>query len=435
MRGLAWLTAAKKDLADCRGKARKLLISALKTGESRRREPLVTTSTSSGPVVCFPCLLFSVSSGTVWVAGGYSDLNNLPNALNKHERSAAHYESQIALKTFGSTRIDLLIDKQKQLSIDIHNEKVKENREILKKLICATCFLIRQELAFRDDNENKESLNRGNYIELLKYTAKFDEKLAHNLQSSSIFFGISNKIQNDLIEAVGTVVENNIKEEIAKAPFIAIEVDESTVISNTAQCSTVLRYILDSEIKEAFKGFDKPKDRTATSVTECIFNNLDKYTCAEKLVAQTYDGAMVMASNLNGIQAKGREKAPSALFTHCCAHKLNLVLSQSAKFIPECTGLFKTIDALASFFSHSTKQTQFLDEIMQKRIPKAAPTRWTSNSKQILTILQYHGDLCKLFDSINSNPLLWDPETLVRSNGCYAWITKDSTYFLLMVYN
>jgi hypothetical protein len=73
-----------------------------------------------------------------------------------------------------------------------------------------------------------------------------------------------------LTEAVGTIVENNIKEEIAQAPFIAIEVDETIDISCTAQCSTVLRYVLDSHIKVVFLGFDILKDGTVGGVTECI---------------------------------------------------------------------------------------------------------------------------------------------------------------------
>ena len=157
-------------------------------------------------------------------------------------------------------------------------------------MICATCFLIKQELAFRGDNEQKSSLNRGNYVELLNYTAKFDKKLAQHLQNSSVFSGLSNNIQNDLIEAVGMIVENIIQEEIARASFIATEVYETTDISCTAQCSTVLRYVLDSDIKEVFVGFDVLKDRTVGGVTECIFKNFDKYDCVEKLVAQTYDG-------------------------------------------------------------------------------------------------------------------------------------------------
>ncbi len=74
--------------------------------------------------------------------------------------------------------------------------------------------------------------------------------------------------------------------------------------------------------------------------TEKILTNLEKYSSFQKLVAQTYDGASVMASHLNGVQAQIKEDALSVLFNNCCAHKLNLVLSQSAKFIPECSAFF-----------------------------------------------------------------------------------------------
>ncbi len=67
-----------------------------------------------------------------------------------------------------------------------------------------------------------------------------------------------------------------------------------------------------------------------------------------------------MASHINGVQAKTKEHAPSALFTYCYAHQLNLVLYQSVKFIPECIAFFLTIEGLASFFSHSTKRAKLL---------------------------------------------------------------------------
>ena len=51
----------------------------------------------------------------------------------------------------------------------------------------------------------------------------------------------------------------------------------------------------------------------------------------EKLVAQTYDRASAMPSELNGEQARVKEKVSEAMITHCYAHKLNLVLLQSAK--------------------------------------------------------------------------------------------------------
>ena len=59
-------------------------------------------------------------------------MNNLPAALTKHEKSSAHIQCQIMLKIFGKSRIDLALDEQRRLNITSHNEKVKENREVLK---------------------------------------------------------------------------------------------------------------------------------------------------------------------------------------------------------------------------------------------------------------------------------------------------------------
>lgn len=84
-------------------------------------------------------------------------------------------------------------------------------------------------------------------------------------------------------------------------------------------------------------GFDDvSEDRRAPAIADYILGVLEKYNCVEKLVAQTYDGASVMASDLNGVQAQIKEKIPEAMFIHCYAHKLNLVLLHSAKCIPQC---------------------------------------------------------------------------------------------------
>ena len=77
-------------------------------------------------------------------------------------------------------------------------------------------------------------------------------------------------------------------------------------------------------MKEAFLGFDDvSNDRRAAALAEYILGVLEKYKCVEKLVAQIYDGAAVI-----------KEKVPEAVFTHCYAHKLNLVLTHSAKCMP-----------------------------------------------------------------------------------------------------
>uniref|UniRef100_A0A3Q2DQ75 DUF4371 domain-containing protein n=1 Tax=Cyprinodon variegatus TaxID=28743 RepID=A0A3Q2DQ75_CYPVA len=360
---------------------------------------------------------------------------NLQRSLTKHERSTTHIQSQIALKTFGLSRIDLALDEQRRLNISIHNAKVKENREILKDLINATCFLARQQLAFRGNDESKGSANCGNYVELLHVFAENDDRLARHLETSTVFSGLSNRIQNELIEAVGDVIRNDIKQDISAAPFVAVEVDETTDVTSKAQISVILRYVTQPEagckVKEAFLGFDDVSaDRRAPAIAEYLLSVLEKYGCVDKLVAQTYDGAAVMASELNGVQAKIKEKVPEAMFTHCYAHKLNLVLLHSAKCMPKCRAFFKTAEGLGAFFSKSTKRTP--------------PTRWNSNSRLLQTISMHQNDLRAVFNVIMENPDSWDNDTPSACHypsyrdlaaGYDRWLSKASTCFLIHTFD
>ena len=70
-------------------------------------------------------------------------------SILKHERSQRNIRSLIDFKTFGKVRIDLQLDANKKLSIQHHNEKVKKNRAIIRRLIDAVIFLGPRELSFR----------------------------------------------------------------------------------------------------------------------------------------------------------------------------------------------------------------------------------------------------------------------------------------------
>lgn len=93
---------------------------------------------------------------------------------------------------------------------------------------------------------------------------------------------MSNRIQNDLIEADGEVIINYIKKEISAAP----EVDETTDVTNKAQISVILRCVAktesECEVKEAFLGFnDVSADRRAPgSVGEIL---LCRQACSSDL--------------------------------------------------------------------------------------------------------------------------------------------------------
>jgi len=108
----------------------------------------------------------------------------------------------------------------------------------LKDLINVNCFPAEQQLAFCCNDESSISSNCGNNVELLHTIAAKDVRLARHIETSTVFFGFSNIIQNNLIAAIGNVVRYDIKE-ISAAPYVAAEVDESTDVTNKAQVSVI----------------------------------------------------------------------------------------------------------------------------------------------------------------------------------------------------
>jgi hypothetical protein len=268
----------------------------------------------------------------------------------------------------------------------MYNEEVRKNRILLTYLIDVTVTLAKQELAFRGRDESNNSFNTGNFKEIFNLLIKRDSEIqAHIKKIGGVFTGLSKTIQNDLIECVADFVRIKIREEITSAMFFAIQADDTTDILEKSQCALSIRFVNKlSQIKERFLGFfNVSEDRTADALYTLITNVLAPYEFKSKLVAQCYDGASVMAGSLNGLQMKIKGDAPKALFTHCCAHRLNLVLQNGSKCIRNCRIFFATLTSIPAFFNQSAKRTFVLDSVIGKRIPKSCETRWASRSKII----------------------------------------------------
>lgn len=108
----------------------------------------------------------------------------------------------------------------------------------------------KQELAFRGHDESRDSLNKGNYRELLKCFAKFDSVFERRLHgrlayseggAAGSFTGVSSDIQNDLICCIDSIIEDQIVQEIKNCTFISIQIDEATDVSTKEQLSVIIR--------------------------------------------------------------------------------------------------------------------------------------------------------------------------------------------------
>lgn len=404
--------------------------------EAYVRTEWLAGSENKNKLFCWPCILFDRENTTTWVRSGFADLKNLPRATERHGKSKSHITASLKLKLFGKVRIDEALSQAAAISVQRHNDQVSKNRDILRKLIDAVIYLGTQELSFRGHDESATSQNRGNFVELVHLLAEFDQALAEHLGSATVFRGMSSTIQNEIIESIASVIQSEIDTELNSTPFIAVQVDDTTDIACKCQLTIIVRYVNDEgKICERFLGFfDVSLERNAESLTAVVMRAMQKYNPAVKLICQTYDGASCMSGQHSGVRARVQSQCPYALFIHCYAHKLNLVLSQGIKDIQDAKVFFASLDSFHNFFSRSAKRTALLAEVDNSlRVPGTSATRWNFRSRAVHAIQEGQGSLGVAFDRI-IHERGWDNDSIAQSTALKNKLHDFKFIFLLNVF-
>ena len=86
-----------------------------------------------------------------------------------NSKSLNHLHNYKTFKTFGDCNILTAISESVKHECGRHNKQVEENREYLKLLVNVVLYLSKLELSLRVHFEGKDSLNKGNYRQLLDY--------------------------------------------------------------------------------------------------------------------------------------------------------------------------------------------------------------------------------------------------------------------------
>ena len=256
-----------------------------------------------------------------------------------HANAGATRETLISMSKIGQTVVSMM-DKA-------HQKKVLDNQHYLKTVADVLRLTCTQNIAQRGHNENKDSFNRGNFLEILTMVSKHDEIVHACLHGSGNAKYTHHSIQNTIISIMGDLILNDIKEEILKAEFYSIITDETKDLAKKEQLTLVLRYIYENEIHKEFLSY-----MHATSLTEFILSNLNKWGInIQNCISQSYDGTSVMSGALSGVQIRICEHATWALYIHY-AHRLNLVVVDTCKSIKEAFN-FLSFSHIYSFVSRS----------------------------------------------------------------------------------
>jgi hypothetical protein len=104
----------------------------------------ISGSINKNRLYCWYYLLFCENTRSPWNSTGYNNLKQLELAMSiqKHEISKEHVHAALKFKLFGKQQSTAAaLDSGHRVSILRHNEKVKENRDILKRLVDMTLYL------------------------------------------------------------------------------------------------------------------------------------------------------------------------------------------------------------------------------------------------------------------------------------------------------
>ena len=247
---------------------------------------------------------------------------------------------------------------------------------------------------------------------------------------------LSPVIQNELIQILSSAVHNDIVAELKEAGFYSIITDTTQDLSKVDQLSQIFRYVVihkdengepnKVEIKEAFLGFENVHDHSASGISDKTVELIEKKGLSLRMCrGQGYDGASVMSGIYSGVQRRISDKEPNAVYVHCAAHNLNLVLNDACMSSTEVQKYFDILEQLYVFFSKSIIRWDILQEQVQskkKTLKRLCPTRWASRFDAVDSLRFCYPDVLKALTKISLQSK--KPEERVEATGLIKAIEK-----------
>lgn len=141
--------------------------------------------------------------------------------------------------------VDTALDDLQRQNISQQRKEVEENQQYLTRVIDIIKTLAKCSLPLRGHNEKEDSLNQGNFLEIVKLMARWDPFFKEYLDKAPKHATyLSNRSQNDLIHALSRSVLNEIEESVKAAQVFSILMDETADVSSKEQVMcTFARYI------------------------------------------------------------------------------------------------------------------------------------------------------------------------------------------------
>lgn len=300
--------------------------------------------------------------------------------------------------------------EQKSLEMECQNSSLKKCLLVEKSLVKASYLIAFQIAASKKPFSIAEELIKPYLVEMCS------EVLGSSAGDKMKTIPLSNNTIGHRIDELSADIEDQLIQKVRKSKWFALQVDESSEISNITLLLCYIRFIdYDcSDIKEELLCcIEMPSQITGFEIFELINKHIDSKSLNWKhCVGLCTDGAASMAGRCSGFRAKIQEIATNTVaFTHCFIHREHLA---AAKLSPCLHEILLQSAQILSFIKSNALNSRMLTILCEEmgsehvNLPLHAEVRWISRGR-ILTRLfelrheieiflnQKHSDLAKYF--------------------------------------
>ncbi|XP_042022936.1 zinc finger MYM-type protein 1-like [Salvia splendens] len=319
---------------------------------------------------CLYCYLFSRLHGNgqdAFVSKGFT-------AWGKKERLRDHVGNHTSEHNRCRLACQDLMNQPQHIEVSLLKQSTQSKlnyRCRLNATIVSLRYLIMQGMPSRGHDESEESLNRGNFLELLKVIASCSDEISSvvlknapdNLKLTSP------RIQKDIINAFGVETTKLIVQDMGN-DFFSILIDDCRDISVKEKMGVVVRYVdKNGCVMERFLGVVHVRDTVATSLEKALDSLLSMYDLSvSSLRGQGYDGASNMRGEFNGLKSLILRRNPRVYYVHCFAHQLQLTIVVVAKKHTSIGYFYNVINRLCNVVGGSCKRRDILREKQRENI-------------------------------------------------------------------
>ena len=373
--------------------------------------------------------LHSLRSKTSFVTDGFSSWRKALEVFQTHEKSKLHREAVNGLSNMKKNTVVHALS-------DAKAKQMKDARVALLKIFHTVRVLAEEGIPYRGHTDENSK-----FMSLLKMRAPDVPELKVWLDRTS-YKWIHHKNIDEMLDLLLKEVLLKLIEPIRKATCFSIMMDECSDIRRLEQVSIVIRHVDDAlQIHEDFLGFYETNNTRSETLFKIITDVLERFNLPiRSIVGQCFDGAANMSGELTGLKTRMQEVNPKALFVHCTAHRLNLVVQDALSNIFEVRDFIGTVKELINFVRDSPNRLACFSDLQAsaesieyQSLPSLkayCPTRWCVRVSSLITVQRNYSTLMDFFNTVQDD-LRVDSTVTSKAVSFLRKMESFSFYFYL----